>query len=104
MREGHCALHRESDRLSAPLRNVTAVTLAGMPYLAAKTALQPGESFDFSFLRHMTILLTFGISPAHSRNTSGVQAARCSAVAFEARSSEPDAKAGAVALKERATS
>jgi hypothetical protein len=47
---------------------------------AAKTFLQAGLRLFFSFFRQAMILSTFGISELHNRKTSGVHAARSSAV------------------------
>ena len=47
---------------------------------ALNTALQAGLRLDFLAFMQAMMPSTFGISEAHSRNTSGVQAARCSEV------------------------
>jgi hypothetical protein len=57
-----------------------AVYRAALEVGAFITAWQGLLRLSFSRLRQAVIRATFGISELHSRNTSGVQAARCSAV------------------------
>ena len=47
---------------------------------ALNTVWQAALRFDFSRLRQATMASTFGIWAEHRRNTSGMQAARCSSV------------------------
>lgn len=56
------------------------VTFASVAAAEFMTTRQPGLRLGFSFFRQETIPEMFGISEEHSRQTSEVQAARCSGV------------------------